>query len=68
MARQISVRTRAELLRQLRERYAVSTKIEKCHILNEFAIFAGCHRKRAIRLLKACVEKAWAARGRSSRL
>ena len=58
MARQISMNTRAELIRQLRERYAMSSRVEKRQILDEFCSVSGYHRKHAIRVLSARTEEA----------
>src|SRR5215471_2368965 len=51
MRRQLSMTTRRELLRALRERYSSGTREDKQRILDEFVSMAGCHRKHAIRML-----------------
>ena len=53
MSTQISKGTKGELIGALRERYRVSSKMEKTKILDEFKALTGFHRKHAIRLLKA---------------
>jgi len=53
MSTQISKGTQGELIGALRERYRVSSKMEKTKILDEFKALTGFHRKHAIRLLKA---------------
>lgn len=49
MDKQISKRSRLELLGALRERYQESGKQEKTRVLDEFVALVGCHRKHAIR-------------------
>lgn len=51
MVKNLSVHTREELVRALRERYIESSKEEKTRILDEFSSVAGYHRKHAVRLL-----------------
>lgn len=51
MVREISMQTRQELLKALRQRYASSSKKEKKAILDEFVAVSGYHRKHAVRLL-----------------
>jgi len=63
MARTVSVETRQDLLKAIRERYWAGTKDEKLRILDEFVAVTGYHRKHAIRLFKA----GSAARGASRR-
>ena len=47
----ISSRTRKELIEALRRRYRDASKRDKTRMLNEFTSIVGCHRKYAIRLL-----------------
>jgi hypothetical protein len=53
MSDKISKQTRSELLEALRQRYRQAAKQDKGRILDEFTAVAGCHRKHAIRLLRA---------------
>ena len=52
MARQVSTATRMDLVSAVQERYRASSRLEKQHILNEFVLVTGYHRKHAIRLLR----------------
>jgi len=63
MARTVSVETRRDLLKAIRERYGAGTKDDKLRILDEFVAVTGYHRKHAIRLFQA----GSAARGASRR-
>ena len=49
----MSMTTRDELIRALRERYRRARKVEKTRILDEFVAVSGFHRKHAVRLLNA---------------
>ena len=49
--RRISMGTRDELLEAVAGRYRAATRVEKGHILTEFAEISGYHRKHAERLL-----------------
>ncbi len=51
MGRRISMSTRKELLRAIRERYAGKGRVEKSRIIDEFVAVTGYHRKHALRLL-----------------
>jgi hypothetical protein len=51
MLGKISEHTKHEVLKALRGRYQVASKIEKDRILDEFVALADCHRKHALRLL-----------------
>ncbi len=51
MGRRISMATRREVLRVVRERYVGQSRSEKSRILDEFVAVTGYHRKHAIRLL-----------------
>ncbi len=51
MGRRISMATRKELLRAVRERYAGKGRVAKSRILDEFVAVTGYHRKHALRLL-----------------
>lgn len=51
MGRRISMATRRELLRAVRERYVGAGRGEKSRILDEFVAVTGYHRKHALRLL-----------------
>jgi Integrase core domain len=51
--KKLSKETRTELLELLRQRYQQAAKPDKGKILDEFVAVAGCHRKHAIRLLRA---------------
>ena len=53
MASKVSVETRQDLLRAIRERYQAGTKDDKVQILDEFIAVTGYHRKHVIRLFKA---------------
>jgi hypothetical protein len=55
MSDKISKQTKSELLDVLRQRYLQAAKQDKGRILDEFVAVAGCHRKHAIRLLRANV-------------
>ena len=50
---QLSMATRDELVIALTGRYALSSRKERGHILDEFAAVSGLHRKHAMRLLRA---------------
>jgi hypothetical protein len=52
MLPRISKTAKGELIGALRERYRVSSKLEKTKILDEFNLLTGFHRKHAIRLLR----------------
>ena len=52
MKRQMSVKTRRELMESLGERYRSGSRLQKCRILDEFVAVTGYHRKHAIRLLR----------------
>src|SRR5262245_62213392 len=58
MSDKISKRTKSELLDVLRQRYQQAAKHDKGRILDEFTAVGGCHRKHAIRLLRADVSPA----------
>jgi Integrase core domain len=58
--KKISKQTKGELLELLRQRYQRAAKPDKGKILDEFVAVAGCHRKHAIRLLRANVPLATA--------
>lgn len=51
MGNRISMATRKELLKAIRERYRDKTRREKSRILDEFVAVTGYHRKHALRLL-----------------
>lgn len=51
MGRRISMATREELMRAVRERYKGARRREKTGILDEFVAVTGYHRKHAVRLL-----------------
>lgn len=51
MGRRISMATRSELIRVVKERYAGKSRREKSRILDEFVAVTGYHRKHALRLL-----------------
>jgi hypothetical protein len=53
MQEKISKQTKSELLEVLRQRYQRAAKTDKIKILDEFVALVGCHRKHAIRLLRA---------------
>ena len=52
MKRQMSVKSRRELMESLGERYRLASREAKCRILDEFVAVTGYHRKHAIRLLR----------------
>ena len=49
----VSMATRDELLAAVSERYRLSTRAEKCRIIDEFAAVTGYHRKHAVRVLRS---------------
>ena len=57
MGRRISMATRREVLRVVRERYVGQSRSEKSRILDEFVAVTGYHRKHAIRLLNQEAEE-----------
>jgi hypothetical protein len=68
MKRQMSVKSRRELMASLGERYRAGLRPVKCRILDEFVAVTGYHRKHAIRLLKlGRVEAASTTRARPRR-
>lgn len=68
MKRQMSAKSRRELMASLGERYRSGLRPAKCRILDEFVAVTGYHRKHAIRLLKmGRVEAASTARARPRR-
>ena len=52
MKRQMSAKSRQELMQSLGERYRLGSRMAKHRILDEFVAVTGYHRKHAIRLLK----------------
>lgn len=52
MKRQMSSKSRQELMQSLGERYRLGSWMAKHRILDEFVAVTGYHRKHAIRLLK----------------
>ena len=52
MKRQMSSKSRQELMQSLGERYRLGSRMAKHRILDEFVAVTGYHRKHAIRLLK----------------
>ena len=68
MKKQMSVKSRRELMESLGNRYRSGSRPEKRRILDEFVAVTGYHRKHAIRLLKlGKVEPASNARARPRR-
>jgi len=55
--RQISMTTRDELVMALAGRYARGSRVERGRMLDEFAALTGHHRKHAMRLLRAGLER-----------
>ena len=51
MVGDISLATRTEVLRAIRNRYAEASRKDKSRMLDEFVALMGCHRKHAVRLL-----------------
>lgn len=68
MKRQMSAKSRRELMESLAERYRSGSRIAKRRILDEFVAVTGYHRKHAIRLLRlSCVESPLVVRPRPRR-
>ncbi|MCY3794562.1 MAG: transposase family protein [Gammaproteobacteria bacterium] len=51
--RKVSMTARDELVNALARRYAIGSRQEKTHILDEFVAVTGFHRKHAMRLLRS---------------
>ena len=51
--RKVSMTARDELVNALARRYAIGSRQEKTHILDEFVAITGFHRKHAMRLLRS---------------
>jgi hypothetical protein len=59
----LSMATRKELTEVAAERYQTSNYAEKTRILGEFVAITGYHRKHAMRLLRARLERGLAGGG-----
>jgi hypothetical protein len=51
--RRVSMATRDEVVAAVVERYALSSRLERGRILDEFVALTGHHRKHAMRLLRS---------------
>ena len=56
--RQLSLKTRRELIQAIAERYRTASRADKRNILDEFTEVTGFHRKHAIRVLRQRAKEA----------